>query len=69
MKDEESWRIISVDAFNVTDKKIQELTMKLNESDWDKKSVEVALQGAERQAESQHKQLCQTEDQLSVAKE
>ena len=53
----------------MADKKIQELTTKLNEADRDKKSAEAALQGVERQAESQRKQLRQDEDQLSIAKE
>ena len=69
MKEEEGRRIAAMEAFNVVEKKIQELTTKLNESDRDKKSVEVALQEVKRQARSKRKQLCQTEDQLSVAKE
>ena len=69
MKDEESQRIVVVDIFTVADKKIKELTTKLIESKRDKKSAEVALEGAERPAESQCKQLCQIEDQLSSAKE
>ena len=68
MKEEEKRRIMAVDAFNVVEKKIQELTTKLNEADRDKKSTKAALQGAERQVESQCKQLCQVEDQLFVAK-
>ena len=43
MKQEEGRRIAVVDAFNVVDKKIQELTTKLNETDRDKKSTKVAL--------------------------
>ena len=57
MKEEEGRYIAAVDAFNVVEQKIQELTTKLNKADRDKKSAEVALQGAERQAESQCKQL------------
>ena len=68
MKEEEGRRIIAVDAFNVADKRIQELTTKLNEANRAKKSVKAALQGVERQAKIQCKQLCQTEDQLSAAK-
>ena len=69
MKDEESQRIVVVNIFTVADKKIKELTTKLIESKRDKKSAEVALEGAERPAEGQCKQLYQTEDQLSSAKE
>lgn len=57
MKEEESRRIVTMDTFNMAEKRIQELTKKLNETDRDKKSVEAALEGVERQAESQRKQL------------
>lgn len=53
MKDEESRRIAVVDAFTVADNKIKELTTKLTESEWDKKSAESALEWVKRQAESQ----------------
>ena len=43
MKEEEGRRIMAMDAFNVAEKKIQQLTMKLNEANKDKKSTEVAL--------------------------
>ena len=51
-----------MDTFNVVEKRIQELTTKLNESDRDKKSAETALEGVERQAKSLRKQLRQAED-------
>ena len=53
MKDEESRRIAVVDAFTVADNKIKELTTKLTESEWDKKSAESTLEWVKRQAESQ----------------
>ena len=62
MKEKEGRRIAAVDTFNVADKRIQELTTKLNEVDKDKKIAEAALQGVEKQAESQRKQLRQTEN-------
>lgn len=43
MKEEELRRIVTMDAFNVAEKRIQELTKKLNETDRDKKSAEAAL--------------------------
>lgn len=58
-----------MDAFNVANQKIKELTEKLNELNWGKKSAKVALEEVERQAENQRKQLHQIEDQLSTAKE
>ena len=68
MKEEEARRIVAVDTFNVAEKRIQELTTQLIESDRDKKSAETALEEVERQAKSQCKQLRQVEDQLSTAK-
>lgn len=50
MKEEKSRCIAVVDTFNVAEKRIQELTAKLNESDRDKKRVEAVLKGAKRQA-------------------
>ena len=52
MKDEDGRHIAVVDAFNVAEKRIQELKNKLIEADGDKKSVEVALQRVERQAKN-----------------
>ena len=69
MKDEDGRHIAVVDAFNVAEKRIQELKNKLIEAYGDKKSVEVALQGVERQAKNQHKQLRQTKDHLTTTKE
>ena len=40
MKEEEGSNITAVDAFNVADKRIQEMTTKLNEANRAKKSVE-----------------------------
>lgn len=69
MKDEDGRHIAVVGAFNVAEKRIQELKNKLIEADGDKKSVEVALQGVERQAKNQRKQLRQTKDHLTTTKE
>ena len=51
MKEEEGRHITVVDAFNVAKKRILELKNKLPEAERDKKSVEAALEVAERQAE------------------
>ena len=69
MKDVEAQRIAAVEAFRVADKKSQELTAKLTEAERDKKSVEAALDRAEKQAEAQRKQLHQTEADLATAKD
>ena len=57
MKEEEGRRITAMEAFSLAKKRIQELNMKLTEANRYRKNAEVALLGAEMQAESQHKQL------------
>ena len=48
MKEEESRRIATVKAFELVEKKSQDINAKLVEADWDKKSVKAALEGVER---------------------
>lgn len=62
MKEEKGGRTAAVDAFNVVEKRVQELKNKLVEAKRDKKNAEAALEGAKRLAESQRRQLCQTKD-------
>ena len=69
MKDEEGTRVAAVEAFNVAEKRVKELNAKLLEAEREWKSAEVALEGAERQAETPHKQLRQVKDELAAAKE
>ena len=69
MKDEGGKRIVAVEAFNVVEKRVKKLNAKLTEVKWEKKNTEVALERAERQVETQRKQLRQTEDELAMAKE
>ena len=68
MKDKKGKRIATVEAFNMVKKRIKKLNAKLTEANREKKSTEVALEGAERQAETQCKQLRQVEDELAAAK-
>ena len=56
-------------AFEVVEKKSQDLTAKLAEVDHAKKSAESALNVVERQAEGQRVLLCQAEEQLAASKE
>ena len=56
-------------AFEIAEKKSQDLTTKLAEVNHAKKSVEFALNVVERQVESQRLILLQIEDQLAIAKE
>lgn len=69
MKDEEGRRIAAIEGFNVAEKRINELNTKLTEANREKKNVEAALGGAERQAEAQRKQLRQVEDELATTKD
>ena len=46
-------------AFELAEKKSQDLNAKLAKTDWDEKSAEATLDIVERQMEAQHKQLCQ----------
>ena len=57
MKEEEGRCIAALEAFNVADKRINKLKNKLIEAKREKKSVETTLEGAERQAEGQRRQL------------
>ena len=68
MKEEEGRRVAAMKAFELAEKKSQDLNAKLVEVDWDKKSAEAALDRMERQAEAQRKQLRQVEDELSTAR-
>ena len=56
-------------AFEIAEKKSQDLTTKLAEVNHAKKSVKFALNVVERQVESQRLILLQIEDQLAIAKE
>ena len=55
-------------AFELAEKKSQELNTKLTKAEQGKKSAKAALNRAERQAEVQRKQLRQVEDELSAPK-
>ena len=54
-KNEEGRRIVVVESFNVAKKSLKDLKIHLSQSENDRKSAAAALEGAERQAESQHK--------------
>ena len=69
MKDEEARRIAAVEAFKVADKREKETDTKLIEAKRNWKSAEAAMDNIERQAETQCKQLCLTEDELTTAQD
>ena len=53
----------------MAEKRVKELNAKLTEAKRERKSVEAALEGVERQAETQRKQLHQAEDELAATKD
>ena len=55
MKDEECRRVATVEAFKVAEKRLKELDANLTKAERGRKSAEVALDGVERQAETQRK--------------
>jgi len=62
MKEEEGRHNAAMEAFNVAEKRTNELKNKLTKVERDKKSVEAALDSVERQAEGQRVLLRQAED-------
>ena len=68
MKEEEGRRLAAMKAFELAEKKSQDLIAKLIKADRDKKSAKAALDRVERQAEAQCKQLSQAKDELSAAR-
>ncbi|XP_030927316.1 uncharacterized protein LOC115953696 [Quercus lobata] len=68
MKEEEGRHNAAMKAFNVAEKRTNELKNKLTKVERDKKSVEAALDSVERQAEGQRVLLRQAEDQLAAYK-
>ena len=68
MKEDEGRRIAVVKAFEIAEKKSQDLNAKLLEAERDKKSIEAALDVVERQAETQCKLLRQAKYDLATAR-
>ena len=68
MKEKEGRRNAAVEAFNMAEKSIQELKSRLHEEERERKSIAVALDSAERQAEGQRVLIRIAEDQLAASK-
>ena len=62
MKEEEGRRNVVVEAFNVAEKRIQELKSKLLEEERERKSVVVAFDSAKRQFKGQRVLLYNAKD-------
>ena len=61
--------VVAIQTLVVVEKRIKNLGTKLTEADRERKSVEVALVGIEKQAEDQLLHLCQVKEQLVIARE
>ena len=68
-KSEEGRRITAVEAFTVAEKGLKKLKIQLSQSENERKSVAAALEGVERQVETQYKQLRQDELNLAATRE
>ena len=68
-KSEEGRRITAVEAFTVAEKGLKKLKIQLSQSENERKSVAAALEGVERQVETQCKQLRQAELNLAATRE
>ena len=66
MKDKDSGRTAAIKAFKVAEKRLKESDAKLIEAERGRKSAEAVVDNAERQAETQRKQLRLIEDELAV---
>ena len=64
MDDERKRCVQAVQLFNIADQSIKDLRKKLAGEEKARKSVDVALEGAERQAEKQRQLLREAKDQL-----
>lgn len=62
-------RIAAVEAFKAVEKSLKELKTQLSQFQSERKSTMATLEGAERQAETQRKQLRQVELDLAAARE
>ena len=65
MDDERKRHVQAVQLFNIADQNIKNLRKKLAEEEKARKSADVALEGAERQAEEQRQLLREAKDQLA----
>ena len=62
-----SGRTATIEAFKVAEKRLKEFDAKLIEVERGRKSAEVVVDNAKRQAETQRKQLRLTEDELAAS--
>ena len=68
LEDERNRRVATIEAFNITDQSTQDLRNKLKDKEKARRSADLALKGAQKQAEDQRLLLRKAEDQLAAAK-
>ena len=69
LDDERKRRVAAVQTLAVVENSNSDLKKKLIAEEQPQKSADSALEGAERQAESQRKLACETNDQRAASKE
>ena len=68
LEDDRNKCVVTVEAFNIADQSTQDLRNKLKDEEKARRSVESALEGAQKQAKDERLLLCKAEDQLTAAK-
>ena len=68
LEDERARRVAVVEAFNIVDQFTQDLRNKLQEEERARRSADLALKGAQKQAQAQRLLLRKAEDQLAATK-
>ena len=66
MKDKDGGRTAAIEAFKVAEKRLKESDAKLIKAERGRKSAKAVVDNAERQAETQRKQLRLIEDELAI---
>ena len=69
LDDERKWRVTAVQSFNIADQSNKDLRKKLTEEEKARKSANLALESAQRQAEEQKQLLHDSKEQLASPKE
>ena len=68
LEDERNRRVAAVEAFNIADQSTQDVRNKLKEEEKARRSADLALESAQKQAEDQRTLCRKAKDQLAAAK-
>ena len=69
LDDEKKWRVAAVQTLTIAENSNADLRKKLTTEEQARKSADVALKGAKKQAESQRKLTNEAKEQLAESKE